>query len=119
MDRGTYSRTVRGHLPYMVILDFELSHGIVIKLGDPHTRTPLKFSQASLRPGMPLRQARQVQREKPLCAIVKVAGILDKLFNGDAGKVDPKGVGGRSYVFLVFWMRRVFKRCFWVCVGVW
>jgi len=95
----TYSSGER--LPYMVIRDFEESHGIVIKVGD-RTHPDAVEVIAGFSDAMDLAFQKLDSLEKVGVAIQKITGILSRLVEveGAASAEAPKGsdVGGKEYV---------------------
>jgi hypothetical protein len=84
-------------LPYMVIRDFEESHGIVIKVGD-RTHPDAVEVIASFSDAIDLALQKLDNLEKNGVALQKITGILSELFNIDANKRDSKGLGSKDYV---------------------
>jgi len=88
-------------LPYMVIRDFEESHGIVIKVGD-RTHPDAVEVIAGFSDAMDLAFQKLDSLEKVGVAIQKITGILSRLVDveGAASAEAPKGSGsgGKEYV---------------------
>ena len=84
-------------LPYMVIRDFELSHGIVIKVGD-RTHPDAVEVIAGFSDAIDLALQKLDALEKSDRALQKIAGILTELFDIDLDKRVGKGCGGKEYV---------------------
>jgi hypothetical protein len=84
-------------LPYMVIRDFELSHGIVIKVGD-RTHPDAVEVIAGFSDAIDLALQKLDALEKSDKALQKITGILTELFDVDSDKRVPKGSGGKDYV---------------------
>ena len=84
-------------LPYMVIRDFELSHGIVIKVGD-RTHPDAVEVIAGFSDAIDLALQKLDGLEKSDKMLQKITGILTELFDVDVDKRAPKGSGGKEYV---------------------
>ena len=94
---GHFPYSTGERLPYMVIRDFELSHGIVIKVGD-RTHPDAVEVIASFTEAMDSAFDKIDRIEKNGVALQKVATILDKLFNGENGRSESKFGGSKDYV---------------------
>jgi len=84
-------------LPYMVIRDFELSHGIVIKVGG-RTHPDAVEVIAGFSDAIDLALQKLDALEKSDLALQKITSILSELFNIDPNKRDSKGLGSKDYV---------------------
>jgi hypothetical protein len=88
-------------LPYMVIRDFEQSHGIVIKVGD-RTHPDAVEVIAGFSDAMDLAFQKLDSLEKVGVAIQKITGILSRLVDlegaASAGASKGSGSGGKEYV---------------------
>jgi hypothetical protein len=94
---GHFPYSVGERLPYMVIRDFEESHGVVIKLGD-RTHPDAVEVIASFTETWDAALDKLDKLEKNGAALQKVAGILGELFNVDTSKQDSKSQGAKDYV---------------------
>ena len=84
-------------LPYMVIRDFEESHGIVIKVGD-RTHPDAVEVIAGFSETIDSAFDKLEKLEKNSEALQKIAGILSSLFDVDPKKRLPRSSGGKDYV---------------------
>lgn len=84
-------------LPYMVIRDFEESHGIVIKVGD-RTHPDAVEVIAGFSDAIDLALQKLDSLEKSDKALQKITGILTELFDVDRHGSGSKGSGGKDYV---------------------
>ena len=94
---GHFPYSAGERLPYMVIRDFEESHGIVIKVGD-RTHPDAVEVIAGFSDAIDLALQKLDALEKSDKALQKITGILTKLFDVDGDKRAPKGSGGKDYV---------------------
>ena len=88
-------------LPFMVIRDFELSHGIVIKVGDrTHPDAVEVIASFSETMDGALDKLEKIEKNelKNNEALLKITGILSNLFCVDSDKRAAKGCGGKEYV---------------------
>jgi hypothetical protein len=88
-------------LPYMVIRDFEASHGIVIKVGDrthPDAVEVIASFSDVLDDALEKLERLEKSGEKNGAALAKITGILSSLFELDQNKRASKFPGGRDYV---------------------
>jgi hypothetical protein len=85
-------------LPYMVIRDFELSHGIVIKVGD-RTHPDAVEVIAGFSDAIDLALQKLDALEKSDKALQKITSILSELFDVEGrNSSGSKGSGGKDYV---------------------
>jgi hypothetical protein len=98
---GHFPYSAGERLPYMVIRDFEQSHGIVIKVGD-RTHPDAVEVIASFSDVMDGALDKLERLEKNELrngeALQKITSILSSLFVVDADKRTSVGVGGKEYV---------------------
>jgi hypothetical protein len=88
-------------LPYMVIRDFELSHGIVIKVGDrthPDAIEVIASFSETMDGALDKLERLEKNELKNGEALLKITGILSNLFDADPDKRATKGFGGKEYV---------------------
>jgi hypothetical protein len=97
---GHFPYSAGERLPYMVIRDFELSHGIVIKVGDrTHPDAVEVIASFSETMDGALDKLERLEKNELQNgeALLKITGILSNLF-GDSDKRATKGCGGKEYV---------------------
>jgi len=88
-------------LPYMVIRDFEVSHGIVIKVGDrthPDAVEVIASFSETMDGALDKLERLEKNELKNSEALVKITGILSNLFGANPGMQTAKGCGGKEYV---------------------
>ena len=88
-------------LPYMVIRDFETSHGIVIKLGDrthPDAVEVIASFSDAIDDALDKLEKLERNDSKNAEALQKITGILSNLFELDSDKRASKVLGGKDYV---------------------
>jgi len=102
---GHFPYSAGERLPYMVIRDFEQSHGIVIKVGDrthPDSVEVIASFSDTLDGALDKLEQLEKSELKNGEALQKITGILSNLFYVDTNK-QPKGsqennAGGKDYV---------------------
>ena len=85
----------------MVIRDFELSHAILIKVGDrtyPDAVEVIASFSETLDGALDKLERLEKNELKNSEALLKITGILSNLFVVDSDKQSVKGCGGSEYV---------------------
>ena len=85
----------------MVIRDFELSHGIVIKVGDrthPDAVEVIASFSETMDGALDKLERLEKNELKNAEALLKITGILSNLFGVDSDKQAAKSCGGKEYV---------------------
>jgi hypothetical protein len=98
---GHFPYSAGEQLPYMVIRDFELSHGIVIKVGDrthPDAIEVIASFSETMDGALDKLERLEKNELKNGEALLKITGILSNLFGVDSDKRAAKGCGGKDYV---------------------
>jgi len=98
---GHFPFSAGERLPYLVIRDFELSHGIVIKVGDrthPDAVEVIASFSETLDGALDKLERLGKNELKNAEALLKITGILSNLFGVDSDKQAAKGCGGKEYV---------------------
>jgi hypothetical protein len=98
---GHFPYSAGERLPYMVIRDFELSHGIVIKVGDrthPDAVEVIASFSETMDGALDKLEKLEKNELKNSEALLKITGILSNLFGVDPDKRAAKGCGGKEYV---------------------
>jgi len=88
-------------LPYMVIRDFEESHGVVIKVGDrTHPDAVEVIASFSEAIDGALDKLERLERDSKKTGetLAKFTEVLSNLFDADSEKQAPKSQGGKDYV---------------------
>jgi len=88
-------------LPYMVIRDFEESHGVVIKVGDrthPDAVEVIASFSEAIDGALDKLEGLERDSKKTGETLAKFTEVLSNLFDGDSEKQAPKGQGGKDYV---------------------
>ncbi len=100
---GHFPYSAGERLPYMVIRDFEQSHGIIIKLGDrthPDSVEVIASFSDTLDSALDKLDRLEKSAEKTSLALTKITGLLSNLFEIDQNKQQgsSKISGDNSYV---------------------
>ena len=99
---GHFPYSAGERLPYMVIRDFEQSHGVVIKVGDrshPDAVEVIASFSDTMDGALDKLERLEKNEMKNGEALQKITGILSKFFDVDSDKqVGKKGSGDKSYV---------------------
>ncbi len=98
---GHFPYSAGERLPYMVIRDFELSHGIVIKVGDrthPDAIEVIASFSETMDGALDKLERLEKNELKNSEALLKITNILSNLFGADSEKGATKGCGGKEYV---------------------
>ncbi|MCW4024752.1 MAG: hypothetical protein NWF01_06935 [Candidatus Bathyarchaeota archaeon] len=100
---GHFPYSAGARLPYMVIHDFEQSHGIVIKVGDrthPDSVEVIASFSDTLDTALDKLERLEKNGEKNNQALTRITGILSNLFEADSDKqhCSNKSLGDKSYV---------------------
>ena len=88
-------------LPYMIIRDFEESHGVVIKVGDrTHPDAVEVIASFSEAIDGALDKLDRLERDSKKTGetLAKFTEVLSNLFDADSEKQAPKSQGGKDYV---------------------
>ena len=94
---GHFPYSAGERLPYMVIRDFEESHGIVIKVGDrthPDAVEVIAGFSEVMDDALGKLEKLEKNDSRNGEALQKITRVLSKLFDIDADKREPKGSGG-------------------------
>jgi hypothetical protein len=100
---GHFPYSAGERLPYMVIRDFEQSHGVVIKVGDrthPDSVEVIASFTDTLDDALDKLERIEKNEMKSCEALQKITGILSNLFNTDLNKQPEtgRGSGDKGYV---------------------
>jgi len=88
-------------LPYMVIRDFEESHGVVIKVGDrthPDAVEVIAGFSEAINGALDKLERLERDSKKTGETLAKFTEVLSNLFGADSEKQAPKSQGGKDYV---------------------
>jgi hypothetical protein len=100
---GHFPYSAGERLPYMVIRDFEQSHGVVIKVGDrthPDSVEVIASFSDTLDDALDKLERLEKNGEKNSLALTKITGLLSNLFDVDPNKQQnsSKSAGDKGYV---------------------
>jgi hypothetical protein len=100
---GHFPYSAGERLPYMVIRDFEQSHGVVIKVGDrthPDSVEVIASFRDTLDDALDKLERLEKNGEKNNLALAKITGLLSNLFEVDSNNhpCGNKSLGDKSYV---------------------
>jgi hypothetical protein len=98
---GHFPYSAGKRLPYLVIRDFEQSHGVVIKLGDrthPDSVEIIASFSDVIDRALDKLEMLEKNESKNSEALQKITGLLSNLFDVDPDKQVPKNSGGKDYV---------------------